>query len=176
MKNKYEIRGDVTAIFASSKKYGEHIFLIDTDCLNEVMDVVSKWHVWISKDGKHIYAQGKTKESNYKKWILLHRLVAKAPANKVVDHINHNTLDNRYSNLRLVTNAENQQNRRGASRHNRSSRIRGVSWHKRMGKWRVYVQVSGVQHHIGFFSDIEEAKLAAIEARKKLLPYSTEVI
>lgn len=174
MKNRYEIRGDVTVIFVSSKKYGELEFLIDTRCLKVVSETVGKWHVWVSKDGNHKYAHGKTKESNFKKWILLHRLVTKAPVNKVVDHINHNTLDNRAINLRLVTDSENLQNRRGADRHNRTSRIRGVSWQKRARKWRVYVHVNGAQHHIGLFSDIKEAEKAAIEARRNLLPYSYE--
>src|SRR6185437_1309741 len=50
----------------------------------------------------------------------LHRVVMDAPKNMMVDHIDGNTLNNRLSNLRLCTNAENQQNssaRRGTSKH-----------------------------------------------------------
>lgn len=176
MRNKYEIRGNVTVVFTSSKKYGQHEILIDTNSLNEVAESVNTWYVNVTKNGTAKYARGKTKESDYKKQILLHRLVTKAPIDKMVDHINHNTLDNRISNLRLVTNAENMQNRRGATRHNRSSRIRGVSWYKKLGKWHVQVRTNGITHHIGYYSDIEEAKQAAIEARSKLLPYSVEHI
>lgn len=170
MKNKYEIRGDVTAIFISSKKYGEHEFLIDTRCLKKVSEAVGSWHLHVVGECK--YARSKTKESNYKKWVHLHRLVINAPNDRVVDHINHNTLDNRISNLRLLTNAENMQNRRGATRGNRTSGIRGISW--KNGKWTVRVGVNGLKYHIGTYSDIEEAKQAAIEARKRLLPYSFE--
>ncbi|MGG4552586.1 HNH endonuclease [Paenibacillus humicus] len=172
MKNKYEIRGDVTAIFVSSKKYGEHEFLIDTSLLKEVSEAAGSWSIKVLRGGAFKYIHGTPKGSDCKNMILLHRLVTKAPSDKFVDHINHNTLDNRLENLRLVTPAENLQNRRGADRHNRTSGIRGVSLNKRTGRWRVRVKLNGVQHHIGFFSDIKEAERAAIEARRRLLPYS----
>ena len=168
MKNKYEIRGDVTAIFVSSKKYGEYEFLIDTISLEEVSEAVGKWHVHVTGDGAFKYARSKTKKSNYKKWVYLHRVVTRAPIDKIVDHINHDTLDNRSGNLRLVTISENQQNRRGATRHNKSTGIRGVSWHKATRKWRVQVGINGVTHYIGCYSDIEVAERVSIDSRRKL--------
>lgn len=45
-----------------------------------------------------------------KKLILLHRLVTNAPQGMVVDHINHNRIDDRKDNLRICTQKENMQN------------------------------------------------------------------
>src|SRR5215470_7214120 len=42
--------------------------------------------------------------------LLMHRLITGCPKGKEVDHINHDTLDNRRSNLRIVTHKQNQQN------------------------------------------------------------------
>lgn len=53
-----------------------------------------------------------------------HRLVAQAPSRLVVDHINHDTADNRVANLRLATRSENQANQR--SRRTRKCNFIGV--------------------------------------------------
>lgn len=49
------------------------------------------------------YAEGKVGG----KTTALHRFILKAPRDLVVDHINHDTLDNRKANLRVITVQEN---------------------------------------------------------------------
>lgn len=90
--------------------------------------------------------------------ILMHRQIMSAPRGLVVDHINHNTLDNQRANLRLVTYSQNLANRhKGQSC---SSRFLGVSWDKNAQKWRSTIIVEGQRMHLGMFSDETEAALA----------------
>lgn len=86
------------------------------------------------------------------------------------DHENGNPLDNRRSNLRVATHAQNLQNRKSGYG---SSSFRGVSWHKRKMKWAAGVKVDGKRHNLGLFDDEEEAARVAADARRKLMPYTT---
>ena len=61
------------------------------------------------------YARTNIKNTNGKySTQTLHRLIMDKPKNKVIDHINGNTLDNRRLNLRIGTNQENLINRHSA--------------------------------------------------------------
>ena len=84
----------------------------------------------------------------------------------MVDHRDHETLDNRKSNLRLVNHIRNGQNRKGPSKHNKSG-FRNVYWNKCKGKWRVEIVVNKKRIYIGDYDDKQEAAKVASEARKK---------
>ena len=103
----------------------------------------------------------------------LHRVVMKLLSPLKVDHRNHNTLDNRRANLRLVTHAENMQNRKGARKQS-SSGVRGVSWYPRTGKWKVGLKVHGRQIHLGYYDSLAEAEAAAIVGRQAHMTHSRE--
>ncbi len=174
MKNEYEIRGDVTAIFINSPKYGRLEVLISTDKLDLVKEFPNSWSVSLYKPTESFYVYGKIFEgTKTKEKIYLHRLIMNAPKGMIVDHINHKTLDNTDLNLRVITKAQNHQNRKGAQ-SNSSSEVRGVSWFERDNKWRAHITVDRVFRHIGYFNTIEEAEHAVIEARFKYMPFSSE--
>jgi len=59
----------------------------------------------------------------------MYRQIMNAPDHLVVDHIDHNGLNNRKENLRICTFAENCRNIR-PSRH-KSSKFKGVHWHSK---------------------------------------------
>lgn len=85
----------------------------------------------------------------------------------VVDHINHNGLDNRKANLRLATRTQNSWNRRKVKTIKCTSRFKGVSWHKYEKKWQARIQVNKMRKTIGYFDDEIEAAKAYDEAAKK---------
>jgi hypothetical protein len=95
------------------------------------------------------------------KLVSLHRLITKATKDEVVDHINHNKLDNRDENLRKCTQSENMRNQ--GVRTNNTSGVTGVTWDKSRSKWEAYVRINGKTIHLGRFSSKEDA----VAARKK---------
>jgi hypothetical protein len=91
------------------------------------------------------------------KSIKMHREILNAPDHLVVDHIDHNGLNNRKSNLRLCTFAENCRNLRN-SRH-KTSKYKGVCWNKKLKKWAAAISCNNKTYHLGYFQDeIEAAK------------------
>ena len=92
------------------------------------------------------------------KLVYLHRLIMDAPAGVMVDHINRDRLDNRRTNLRMATNAQNQAN--VTKRQGMTSRYKGVSRHTATGGWQARISVEGKQMHLGYFADEAEAARA----------------
>ncbi len=93
----------------------------------------------------------------------MHRLVIDAPGGYFVDHINGNPLDNRKENLRLCTNAQNQQN---TGSRGGSSRFKGVSFNQRLGRWMAHFSVLGQAYYCGYW-DTEEEAARAVDRRRK---------
>lgn len=79
----------------------------------------------------------------------------KDPGSLTVDHINRDSLDNRFKNLRLATSGQQNRNR-GSSSRNKSG-IKGVSWDKARNKWVSQIQCDGKERTLGRFVTKEEA-------------------
>lgn len=100
----------------------------------------------------------------------LHRLIMervlgrKLSRSEKVDHINGDGLDNRRSNLRVVTHAENLTNRSGWKKS--SSKYKGVTWFKRDSKWQAKICPKGKTIHLGYFDSEIDAAKAYNEAAK----------
>ena len=126
-----------------------------------------KHHIWFAKQDRNtFYAQTVINDKN----VSLHRLIFGLTNPKImIDHIDHNGLNNQKSNLRICTARENNQNRgiktRGASKY------MGVSFHNQTGKWRALIHHNGVKISLGLHKTEIEAANAydrkAIELRSR---------
>ena len=105
----------------------------------------------------------------------VHKLVAVSFLNhlesgqkEVVDHIDNNKLNNSLENLQLTTARHNT----SKDRTNGSSKYTGVSWCKRLSKWKVGITTNGKSKHLGYFSN---EKKAGLIYQKELLKIGEDV-
>ena len=118
-----------------------------------------KWYAYFCKNNRSFYAghieiNPVTKKGSR---VAMHRFIMKAEKGQIVDHINHNTLDNRHCNLRIVSHLQNCLNRK--KQEGKKSPYKGVYCVKNKRKkdrYRVWFR----HKHLGSFSTPEEAALA----------------
>tara|TARA_R100001530_G_scaffold129889_1_gene100468 strand:+ start:342 stop:833 length:492 start_codon:yes stop_codon:yes gene_type:complete len=89
-----------------------------------------------------------------KKHIYMHRQIMNPKDDELIDHVNHNGLDNRRSNLRVCTRKENSRN--CVSRIGKS-KYKGVSWHKASKLWHARIMVDRKSKNLGYFKNEEDA-------------------
>ena len=105
--------------------------------------------IHLSQSRNRFYARILTAD---RKRIYVHRFVSKCPEGYQVDHINGDTLDNRRSNLRICTNAEN--NRNKPMHSDNKSGYKGVyffPWGKRTNRWCSRISTAGKSVLLGYF-------------------------
>jgi len=169
MKNKYEVRGDKVAIFLKHMDMEQSITIINKDDLEKAKSIKGRWCARLDKKNNSPYVvhMGPLREGK-RETFRLHRLIMNCPEGMVVDHINHDTLDNTKENLRVVTYAENCQNI--SMRKSNKSGYRGVSWSKDTNKWRVTARINGKIEHFGLYEDVEQAGQIANQVRTYYMP------
>jgi len=169
VKNNYIVRGN-TVVILIKKKTGEIIeALIDIDDLEKLKTIGS---LYVHHGRSTPYVAYRSHENGKYVQKLLHRFLLDDPPNKVVDHINHNGLDNTRRNLRAIKSSENMQNLKGAYITSKS-KIRGVIWKNQRKKWIAQVKVYGKIVFDSGYNTKEQAEEAAIEMRRKFMPYAT---
>jgi hypothetical protein len=135
-------------------------------------------HTWIdiedaSAVGAHRWRRNSNGYASTKiegKPVLLHRLLLNPSEAMEIDHIDGDRLNNRRSNLRVVTHKQNMQNKptSGATGH------RGVFYEAAKGLYRVLVIKDGVRHSGGRHKNLEDAIAKATALRAELLTHHNE--
>ncbi len=95
---------------------------------------------------------------NGKKMVRMHREIMNAPPERLVDHRDHNGLDNRKSKLRICTRAENTRNQRLHKRG--STGYKGVSRHKKQKIFHAYIGYNSKKIWLGRFKKAKDAAKA----------------
>jgi hypothetical protein len=145
-----------------TRKYGIKEFIIDDEDYDKVKNY--KWGVNKDHDKDIFYVISPVK--NQSKDIKLHRLIMDCPPDKIIDHINHNPLDNRKCNLRICTRAENNKNSQ-KRKDGFTSKYKGVSLRSDSGKYAAQISHKSKTHHIGLYTSEKDAALAYNEAAIK---------
>ena len=100
-----------------------------------------------------------------RKKVAMHNIIMKPSEGFIVDHINGNGLDNRRSNLRIVT---RQQNTFNSVHKGGTSKYKGVALDKESGLWRAYIAKDGKRTWLGRFPDELSAAIAYDKAAKDM--------
>jgi hypothetical protein len=143
-KNEYYIEDNVINIVLKNRK-NECVGVAKVDAKHSNLVLNLNW--WMN-DGGYV----KTTLNHKKK--LLHRLITNEPEGFVIDHLNHDKLDNRDENLRVCTVTQNGRNR---------ERQCGITYRKDLNKWVARIKVDKKLMHIGHYDEYENA----LKARKQ---------
>lgn len=129
------------------------------------------WVGWIDRDG---YGQMVAEDNRGK--IVAHRYaytlyVGKIDANLYVDHLCRNRACVNPDHLRLATHKQNQENL-PLARKGSTTGLRGVTYHKASGKYRVRVTSNKVTISAGLYNTPEEAYEVSKKVREKHFTHS----
>ena len=124
---------------------------------------LTKYKWYCTEGTSTIYARRGGKNNQ----LSMHRSIIDVPDNLIVDHINHNGLDNRKANLRPATKTQNIRNRRKIQKEKYASKYKGVSFDKSRKKFFAYIKADDKTFYLGAFDDqIDAAKAYDNAARK----------
>ncbi len=148
MKNRYEVSDGVAYVYDCNNE----CFMVDAGEITKIAHIR-----WRCRKGRHSYVVGNIGKKGK---VYLHRFImGVVDFGQKVDHVNHNTRDNRKINLRICTNRENSINRVNQDNE-------GVSYRADKKSWRAYINVNYKQINLGNYKTEKEARIARRKAVK----------
>lgn len=149
--NEFIYHDNYAEMIIEHKKFGKLSCYIDLEDIEKVKPY--RWCLYKSLSSDTFYVQSTGRK--YFCRVPLHRFITNCPKGKEVDHINHNGLDNRKSNLKVCTRAENMLNK--VMYKNNKSGYRNINWNKSNKVWVVRVKRNNIDKVIGTTTKIEKA-------------------
>ena len=117
---------------------------------------------WLVKKGRnsfyarrHAATAGKAEKETL---VYMHQEIIEVPDGMVVDHINHDGMDNRSGNLRAASYSQNlcHRKKRPGTTH---SKYKGIYWKKKNRKWQACITFERKRIYLGYFeNEIDAAK------------------
>jgi hypothetical protein len=154
------------------KKTGCHTYRIQLSNSDQVVWVDEEDYEELSKynwymDHKGYALRKLPRNGGPSRAVRMHREILGAKEGEIVDHINRHKLDNRKSNLRIVTPSQSCMNQ--GLRKDNPHGYRGVTFRKekKSNPWRAWLTIEGRRVELGHYNTAEEAALAYNEAAKK---------
>lgn len=137
--NKYKINGNETIIYIERRDGSVQETVIDTEELEKVKSIGTPWHSHWARKTKSYYCRccKYISELKYSKTIQMSRFIVDAQDDEVVDHIDHDTMNNKKENLRVTKFIKNVANRKGANSNNKTG-VRNVNLVTRYGGKQLY--------------------------------------
>lgn len=130
--------------------------LVDAEDVEFLGEFNWLWVSWRTQIGYAVLPRGQG---------AMHRILMGNPEGMCIDHINGNSLDNRKSNLRVVTTRENLQNKED----HRSGRLVGTTFKKKEKKWMSQIRFGKTRKFLGYFKTEHEANQAYLKAYNELI-------
>jgi len=162
--NEFNIVGNTAELRVNNRRSDKDVILIDADDLKKVKAHAFTWCILYRNDSDYLGVYSRC-EANPKTKVLLHRFLLEPEAELEVDHINHNTLDNRRCNLRGVSKSLNQQNRLGSNKGN-STGIRGVTYDAVKGLYLAQAQIDNKVAFKQYYTSAQEADSSLSKFRR----------
>lgn len=166
--NKYKINGDETIIYIERRDGSVQETVIDTEELEKIKSIGTPWHSHWARKTKSYYCRccKYISELKYSKTIQMSRFIVDAQDDEVVDHIDHDTMNNKKENLRVTKFIKNVANRKGANSNNKTG-VRNVNYIEKLDEYWVQIMKNGVRYRWIFPGDQFKEACEFAEIKRK---------